>query len=769
MAATMDSLIDELVSQFNGSLSTTGDAPKYNEVLDYIFDSSHSIEESKKDMIEEIVTRSYQDHSESREHLHQLIKDDIPYSLEIFESLSSKSIHVLIGTFKDFDDISPLLSEIQARLHLKTDPNVHFLLGCIIQVLSKFSMEFKGVKFIVRELCLRMNETEIQSMGLIIFSQIEKLFHQEFNDYLSIFISSLVLEAEEEVGTDTMIKIANILIELYPAFTELCSSVLLGDDLNKLLEKHANENPNETFIKRLLVLLSVACIDENIRIHISEKYLPILEKTLKLKEYEVYSSLVLIKTWSFSKLKNITIHEMESILADSCIANRDIVDSEELSLSMEGLAYLSLKNFVKLYLRHHKFFVPTLIECIKNSKFKDQNLYGALVILANLTTPANTDSKEKSMKDLQFYSNLKDPKNEDNGDIKDDQNAINSFMLDSLLKSELISYLNSKAKDLSQGSRQQLIRLIYNITRNRAFLTTCIKHGSVTMLLEYLANKNEKERSIRILACRALARILVFTDPSIIFYRYSSLNSLPYLFEMLPNPNVDSTQAKDTLVNSEEWQTSDVLESLLALTNLASVPTSEGEEVSKAIASNTNYWAVIENLMLDESVPLQRSTLELISNLMSHPLTIASKFFNFENPHSVKNFNLLVKLLTLSDINSQRAVAAIFANIANAIPFVAKELLKQDELIKTAINVFTDQIDDADLRKRLLILFYALFELATSEKDPESYKDVQRIRSFDECLKLKEGLQFALEKKDTDSEFADLIPILQKKLEFELE
>lgn len=91
--------------------------------------------------------------------------------------------------------------------------------------------------------------------------------------------------------------------------------------------------------------------------------------------------------------------------------------------------------------------------------------------------------------------------------------------------------------------------------------------------------------------------------------------------------------------------------------------------------------------------------------MMSHPLTIAAKFFNLENPQSLRNFNILVKLLQLSDVESQRAVAAIFANIATTIPLIAKELLTKKELIENAIQVFADQIDDIELRQRLLMLF----------------------------------------------------------------
>lgn len=197
---------------------------------------------------------------------------------------------------------------------------------------------------------------------------------------------------------------------------------------------------------------------------------------------------------------------------------------------------------------------------------------------------------------------------------------------------------------------------------------------------------------------------------------------------------------------------------LLALTNLASSETSDGEEVCKRIVSTDDYWSTIENLMLDENVPLQRSTLELISNMMSHPLTIAAKFFNLENPQSLKNFNILVKLLQLSDIESQRAVAAIFANIATTIPLIAKELLTKKELIENAIQVFADQIDDIELRQRLLMLFYGLFEMIPDNSPNEVYPLLQ------ENQQLKKALNMSLERGDLGPEFSAAIPVILAKI-----
>ena len=350
---------------------------------------------------------------------------------------------------------------------------------------------------------------------------------------------------------------------------------------------------------------------------------------------------------------------------------------------------------------------------------------------------------------------MKGPGADKVGAEKESKEDILLFNEKYILRTELISFLKREMHNLSPNCKQQVVRVIYNITRSKNFIPQCISQGGTTIILEYLANKQDIGEPIRILGCRALTRMLIFTNPGLIFKKYSALNAIPFLFELLPR----STPVDDNpLHNDEQIKLTDNYEALLALTNLASSETSDGEEVCKHIVSTKVYWSTIENLMLDENVPLQRSTLELISNMMSHPLTIAAKFFNLENPQSLRNFNILVKLLQLSDVESQRAVAAIFANIATTIPLIAKELLTKKELIENAIQVFADQIDDIELRQRLLMLFFGLFEVIPDNGTNEVYPLLQ------ENQKLKDALNMSLKRGDSGPEFSAAIPVILAKI-----
>ena len=774
------STIDSLCAAFDKTLKSTPDVQKYNDAINTIFQLRQKSESGKmpadltnsealkdRQKIEEILTRSYQDHSESRVHLSKLIQNDIPFALNLFEILSRSSIHVFVGCFSNKDATIALLNELQIRIHYGEDTHVTYLLSIVLQLLNKFKYNFKEVRFLVKELILRISEDEVKSMMLIIFAELQSSFQKDFDKAVVDFISSLIVEAEIDVGNDPLSIIVKTLSELYPSLTTLCSEIFLTNGLSKLFKKRVFEEQDLQFTKELLRLLSSACIDETMRTYITENYLQLLERSLNVEDVQIYSALVLVKTWSFTKLTCINLKQLSEIFINA-ISRRimpkieNVIESAvkleevpKVEMSVEALAYLSLKASVKIMIRSNESFTEILLTMIKSQKMT-HCLYGLLVIMANLSTlPEESNGSSQSINDLKNYADLKGPGADKVGAEKESKEDILLFNEKYILRTELISFLKREMHNLSPNCKQQVVRVIYNITRSKNFIPQCISQGGTTIILEYLANKQDIGEPIRILGCRALTRMLIFTNPGLIFKKYSALNAIPFLFELLPR----STPVDDNpLHNDEQIKLTDNYEALLALTNLASSETSDGEEVCKHIVSTKVYWSTIENLMLDENVPLQRSTLELISNMMSHPLTIAAKFFNLENPQSLRNFNILVKLLQLSDVESQRAVAAIFANIATTIPLIAKELLTKKELIENAIQVFADQIDDIELRQRLLMLFFGLFEVIPDNGTNEVYPLLQ------ENQKLKDALNMSLKRGDSGPEFSAAIPVILAKI-----
>lgn len=302
----------------------------------------------------------------------------------------------------------------------------------------------------------------------------------------------------------------------------------------------------------------------------------ILEKSLKLEEFKLQSALVLVKTWSFTKLKDITVDELSELFIKE-IQNSANDDNEDLAI--EGLAYLSLKVSVKNRIRSNGDICLRLADAAKSSTKNTSIKFGTLVILANLSTSPNDVSQEQtSMHNLKMYAEMKNPGDEKEQEKEDEADVV-AFNRDYILDLELISSLKVQFKNLSQGNRSQIIRIIYNLTKEVDCISECIKQGATAILVEFLVNSLSTD-PFKLLASRSLAKILVNTDPKLIFNKFSHLNAIPFLFDLIPSSDVSDLDGPIT--------TRDTYEALLALTNLATID--DSDDLCKIIAQTPRYW-----------------------------------------------------------------------------------------------------------------------------------------------------------------------------------
>lgn len=752
-----ETAVDNLCGRLREQLAVV-DAEEYNKALGEILgpDGVKRKTTQSPEQMEEVLVRSFQDHFESRKVMMHLVAHDVKQALDVFERLSLKTVSTLVDCFPNAEDTFPLLKELQDRIHYGEDNHIDYLLNVVLQLLNKFNYNFNQVGFLVQELCLRIKEPEVKSLMLLIFSELNKKFQVKFSERLLKFVDSLVVESEVDIGSDPISEIIDILTELYPVLTTLCSEILLGKKLKAQLKKKLMAQNDDEFTISLLKLFSIACIDETVRAHLADYYMSVLERSLKVPKFRIFSALVLIKTWTFSKMKNIDVNSLAEYLIDG-FNGSEFDDNDDMNACIEGLAYLSLKTSVKIRLRNNETSCKKLVALAKSKKV-NSNFYGVLVILANLSVSPKQSKSNRAfdagaMQDLKSYSDLKTPSAMEADNTIESEDDVLKFTENHLLKNNLLSDLNSLITTLTHGSKQQLIRIIFNISSNKQFIQECVKQGCVTAILQYMVKKEVSKDLIRVLASRSLAKMLIYTNPSLIFKKYSPVNAISPLFELLPRI---AAEQDEFFFDDDVLTIHDSFNALLALTNLASLNGSQGEDVCKRIVTNDQHWHTVEALMLDENKMLQRSTLELLSNLMSHPRPIAVKFFNFENPRSVRNFEVLVKLLELNDLESQRAVAAIFANISTSVPFIAQEMLKRQDLLTKAVDVLSNQTDDVELCERLILLFHALTEVMTAD-NPElgSYLTGNK--------KLIDALKKASEMTDLGSQFSELIPIVLER------
>ncbi|CAB4256298.1 similar to Saccharomyces cerevisiae YOR035C SHE4 Protein containing a UCS (UNC-45/CRO1/SHE4) domain, binds to myosin motor domains to regulate myosin function [Maudiozyma barnettii] len=768
--------VDELCKKFDEDLKTPLSAETYKSV---IYDLFEEVKNGKitaaGDNIRTIIDRATKDHSDTKEYLAELVQKDPAVTFELFKYINNSAM--LVRLFDEVEEAEPYLALLESRISTQPNAAFKFTVQSLTALYREFGFDMINVKAVLRPLILRILDTESVFDIAMLLALFLDIYEKEFEDEYCTVMEDLINEAEKGSDEDILTSVVCSLNYTYITMTAACTFVLMTKKVNNLIMARISKGDDDEFVHRVLAMLSAACIDETVRVFIAENYLSMLEKALQIDKFQLESALVLIKTWSFTKLTNVNIQKLADILL-TCFLKNSEEKNKQLDVAIEGLAYLSLKTSVKLLLRHTPRFIDVVGKVIE-TPFSYENIYGVLIMLANITCPPSDDNEiNKSIRNISDINDMRNPglSNDINETIIEDPTAVIKFNKESLLDNELLSCFTHFYENYTPGSAKQLMRIIYNLTRTKSHIPKCVEQGSIPSILEFVhtyradgkfGHKIDLDMSyMRLLAIRSLTQMLIYTDPNVIFHKNSPLDAISCLFELLPVVNTSDLGEDNNIFMkaNEHIKPVDKVEALWSLTNLATMNGSIGEEICKTIATNDDYWECIENLLLDDTMIIQRSALELLCNLVSYPIHVASKIFNFENPQSLHNFNTLVKLILLTDVKSQRAVVAVFANSANAIPFIAGELLKKDELIKNCMNTFANQMDDAPLRQRFIMLFYALFENAPSQGE-EAMKNFQRILEFRECEKFTKALQVAITRTDTDPEFGDVIPAIQAKFQ----
>lgn len=736
--------------RFGGGMASGGD--QHVEKLEELnFTAFEKVEdkETTLERYEKFINSKCRESSTAQNYLAERILDDPDKYLEWAIRMTSSTMQLIARSFASSLSTEKVINWIRQKLEV----SVHDTEG-LVTLFLQFIIHFRYEQFerqlapIVRELVLHINDSpRLESAILLVFLQMEQRYSGCFPNRIRDVLSNLIVEAQEGfVEKNPLSIVMTVLIELYPTSTEMCTGILLGHDLDILLQGKLRRQQDQLrgggkltstdieFNKRLLKLLSVACIDEKMRVYVAENYMEVLENTIESHEYGIYSILVLVKTWSFTKLKKHGLEDIVRIIIRSFCD--DASPDQILSICIECLAYVSLKEDLKSLLRMNSVFCAKLAYTYDKMKNKSSELYGILVIYANLSSFSQTDGENKALNDLKTYSELKDPK--DDANRKDiSKSEIIDFQSKYILDHEIISKSTAMNSELTTNSREQVIRILYNLTQERKLQPECIKQGGIKFTLEYLVRTHElysetqPESKVYILALRLLARTLMYNNPQLIFNKFSPTNAVPFLFELLPAQQ--QSPGKHDWASSQELTIKDNYSSLLALTNLASIDSQDGEDICKIIVNK--YWPVIQDLLLDSNVLVQRSNLQLLSNLMNHPLPIAAKLFNWENKQSKKDFDLLIKLIGLEDEASQEAVVALFANVASTIPFIAQLLVQSTELRLTSAHIFCQQIECVGLRERFLLLFYSLLALVPDTTPVTQLEDWLRNDEFYNALK----------------------------------
>lgn len=651
-----------------------------------------------------------------------------------------------------------------------------------------------------------LEQSDTQAMILLIVLKTIEFNQSESFDTITNFFDFL-LETDSDMAH--FLNLIKALELLFPICPTVCTKVYTSDSCKQIITSHAKridpkclEDPKDMQLTRnLLKLVSGSCISDECRKFNATNYLQLLKvgSRLELKQYtelKILSTLCTVKLWNFLELKDnksfqVTMHDLYDININY-LSNRNEYNQEFLEYATEALAYLTLNPSLRIALRSNQSAIDSIIALISNlnegvklDNSHSSIVYGLLLILSNLMQIKIETGGTQESRTINYLKLVATPKSS-NDDTKEDKDEIHNFNKDLLLNHKLLSII-SKLKIIkttsNQGTNQnsdKFILIIYYMSLNQSkqVRQELVKQGSLNILLQFLILaskihegqtrplKNTSELiETRLYALRAMAKILILVNPKLAFNKYSINTCIPFLVELL-GPDISKYSGQLTNKNADdgylynEINIVDKYESLLALTNLASLP-DDKNEIKDLIISKT-FEQYLNNFIIDSGVPfIQKAAWELITNLIMKPSMLA-KFFEVTNSQAQKRLDLLIKLLELTDLSLQVVIAGLLANATSEFDVIAQLLVTtksiRNKLLPVLTRVLATQAQDSDL---ILRLSYFLLDLVYGAADQEEI-----LKNFRQDKALKEALSVVI-KSNKDKLILEVIIEIIKFVNFD--
>lgn len=393
-----------------------------------------------------------------------------------------------------------------------------------------------------------------------------------------------------------------------------------------------------------------------------------------------------------------------------------IVDSKESSSSVEGLAYASLQPKVKEKLASDKSFLTSLVKILKEAQPKSPVTYGALSIFVNLTTYLPTLSEEqKRMNQLKAYANAsKDSSKPD--PLNDDEHVAKRCQ--AVFEAGVIPVLVTHSQHGSVASLSLVVSIIFSLAKTPKIRGQMAQQGAVKLLLQAYSAFPEDNKQPRRMAAHALARILISTNPSLIFGGATALPMISAIRPLLSLLSDDPTvEQRDLLAK---------FESLLALTNLASTDDTARVPIIR------QAWAQIEDLLLSNNKMVTRATVELICNLMQSPEGV-EKFANGGKQAS-QRMHILLALTDSEDFATRRAAGGALASLTEWDTAV-NAILERDRGVKLILRLCTE--NEEELRHRGIVCILNILSIPgkVGEWGVQKVTDEGGVEALKECLK----------------------------------
>lgn len=384
--------------------------------------------------------------------------------------------------------------------------------------------------------------------------------------------------------------------------------------------------------------------------------------------------------------------------------------------SIEGLAYASLRSKVREDLSKNKELLKSLVDTLEKAPPKSPLTYGALSIFANLTVYQPVQSEEeKRMSQLKAYANAAGKLQAD--PLNDHEHVTERCKR--VFEAGLTPVLVTHSKNGSIASLSLIISIIFSLSVTTSLRGQLAQQGAVRLLIAAWTALPETERKARRTAAQALARILISTNPALVFggtRPISQSNAIrPLASIILPDPDAETRDLLPTF------------EALMALTNLASTDDDTRHTIVRVA------WNDIEEQLLSSNARVTTAAVELICNIVQS-VTDAIALYGDGKPQANNRLRILVALADAEDDATRSAAGGALASLTN-YDAVVKAIATRERGPEIVLGLCRDENDDLRHRGAFVVCNMAAAEGDTGKLAREKLLAAGAVQTLTECAK----------------------------------
>ena len=534
---------------------------------------------------------------------------------------------------------------------------------------------------------------EVRGQATLVLSKFLEVDEAAGQQYFTKFVTSHVARSK---GDDLIMAFSASAL-FFPLAPAITAQLFLTEGFLPSILPHLARQSGSTLVHdSFLALLNASCMDGACRNAIAQYCSAWLSHKVsngKGKQPSMAANILAKLRTSGTKPGDQKANKADddvSELVDLFTKTLSVEEGRNISDSIEGLAYTSLKPEVKEKLAKDKTFLKQLLKALDANITIPEIVVGGLSIVSNLTHfPPNMSEEQKKMTQLKAYANASKPT--DPSPLEDEEHI--KARCAAVVEAGIMPTLTKMNKTGSSATVQLTDKILLSLTRNQKERGKLAQQGAVKLLVSHAQKALQAKTETQLPntdAAHALARALISLNPAHVFASTTPhiTDAIPPLVALLKSPQSAglSDQPRDLLP---------VFESLLALTNLASSP-----DPVAAASIIRSAWDDTEDLLLNNNVLLRRAACELICNITPYPAG-AAKFAD-GSQRAKKRLHVLIAMADVDDVQTRRAAGGALAMLSEhdaVVPAIME--------LKRGVEIVLDMVGDEDegvLHRGLVVL-----------------------------------------------------------------